>query len=602
MRKFFTLALIVFSLTAEAQVIPGSQRVDWSLAGIPQGFKSPLSSVNVKDFGAVGNGEFDDSKAVTDAINSFNGMAGIVYFPEGKYLIKSTINLPDSIVLKGTSSDSTELMFNMNGTASNCINIARNQTNQFILVTAGFTKGSKSVELPSTADFAAGDNAEIRQKNGSWDTKPASWASHVVGQIISVDSVSRDRIYFKSPLRIDYDSTLQVEIRKIIPITNIGIECLKISRLDSPSSGGPYNIHLQYAKNCWIKGIESNKSIGSHILADASTNLEITGCYIHHASTYDGSGTRGYGVTLIQHTGETLVENNVFSNLRHSMMVKQGANGNVFGYNYSFDPIRTETPSNAGGDISLHGHYPFANLFEGNIVQNIHIDQAWGPSGPYNTFFRNRAELYGIIMSSGSVNSDRQNFAGNEVTNNGFMMGNYILAGSGHFTYGNNIKGNIEPSGTTSLQDTSYYLKEVPEYWGKADNWPSIGIANTLGSGSVPAKERYLDGKQTTVCQTNQESIITFSALPKASSTEEIRVSPNPFTDNIAITINLAQPENIALALYDLTGKAIWKKALHLEAGNNKVDLSLPVSLKKGMYTLRIKQQAKTSVIKLLKN
>ncbi len=109
-------------------------------------------------------------------------------------------------------------------------------------------------------------------------------------------------------------------------------------------------------------------------------------------------------------------------NLRHAMMVKTGANGNVFSYNYSKNVRRSEWPNNYGGDISLHGHYSYANLFEGNIVQNIMIDHYWGPSGPLNTFFRNRAELYGIIMTGGDpTTSDMQNFVGNEITNNGFL-------------------------------------------------------------------------------------------------------------------------------------------------------------------------------------
>ena len=75
-------------------------------------------------------------------------------------------------------------------------------------------------------------------------------------------------------------------------------------------------------------------------------------------------------------------------------MAKQGANGNVFAYNYSLDPYRSEDPHDAGSDMLLHGHYPFANLFEGNIGESIIVDDTWGPAGPYNTFFRNRADLY----------------------------------------------------------------------------------------------------------------------------------------------------------------------------------------------------------------
>jgi hypothetical protein len=126
--------------------------------------------------------------------------------------------------------------------------------------------------------------------------------------------------------------------------------------------------------------------MGAHVMIEYSKNIEVSGCYIHHSFGYDGSGTRGYGVCLRQHASDCLVENNFFRFLRHAMMVKEGANGNVFGYNYSIEPNRSEPIADFSGDISLHGHYAFANLFEGNIVQNIIIDQFWGQSGPHNTF------------------------------------------------------------------------------------------------------------------------------------------------------------------------------------------------------------------------
>ena len=69
------------------------------------------------------------------------------------------------------------------------------------------------------------------------------------------------------------------------------------------------------------------------------------------------------------------------------------------------DPFWTGTvlPSDAAGDLVLHGNYPYANLFEGNILQNLVVDDSHGLNGPYNTFFRNRADNYGIVMSNASV-------------------------------------------------------------------------------------------------------------------------------------------------------------------------------------------------------
>jgi len=62
------------------------------------------------------------------------------------------------------------------------------------------------------------------------------------------------------------------------------------------------------------------------------------------------------------------------------MMVKTGSNGNIFSYNYSQEPTRSEPISDFSGDISLHGHYAFANLFEGNKC-GVHL--WWNPLGDF---------------------------------------------------------------------------------------------------------------------------------------------------------------------------------------------------------------------------
>jgi hypothetical protein len=258
-------------------------------------------------------------------------------------------------------------------------------------------------------------------------------------------------------------------------------------RLDSSAAGA--NIVISLAANCHVRGIESDKSVSAHVDIFQSTRILVEGSYFHHAFDYDGGSKRGYGVILNSHSGECLVTNNIFRFLRHAMMVKTGANGNVFSYNYSREVNRSEPISNYGGDISLHGHYAYANLFEGNIVQNIMIDHAWGPSGPYNTFFRNRAELYGIIFTAGdTTHSNSQHIVGNDIN---YFLGQYTITGTGHIQHGNNHKGTIKPPGTGTLNDTSYYLTDEPVFWSVSNSWPSLGIPNVLGAGTNPARYRW---------------------------------------------------------------------------------------------------------------
>lgn len=71
-------------------------------------YGTPESWVNVKDFGAVGNGIHDDTEAIQNAINSLN--SGIIYFPKGTYIISSSIKVNKPFInLLGSGRGSTTI-------------------------------------------------------------------------------------------------------------------------------------------------------------------------------------------------------------------------------------------------------------------------------------------------------------------------------------------------------------------------------------------------------------------------------------------------------------------------------------------------------------
>ncbi|MBP6403500.1 MAG: T9SS type A sorting domain-containing protein [Bacteroidia bacterium] len=597
MKKQFTLLcffFLIFSIS-NAQVIPADRFTDWSGAGYPDSIPEPTLILDVTTFGAVGDGVTDNFSAVNSAINALNGAQGVIYFPAGDYLISTTLNLPDSAILRGAGSDSTHLRFNLNGAVGNAINIQGSASVNVLSVLSGFEVGSNYLVVSDASTLNPGDYMELMEANGNWDTQPVSWAAHSVGQILHLSSVSADTIYFDKPLRITYDSTLNIQIKKIDPAREVGIECLNISREDSVHAGVCINIYFNYAVNCWIRGIESSKSIGSHIEADASSNIEITGSYIHHCFEYDGTSTHGYGITLFNHTGQCKVENNIMRHLRHSFSMQCGANGNVIAYNYSLEPNRSEFPANYGADISMHGHYTFANLFESNIVQNLQIDQTWGPTGPRNTFFRNRIDLYGLLMSSGTVESDSQNFVGNEITNTNAFMGNYALTGSDHFEYGNNVKGTTTPAGTSSLSDSSYYLTAEPAFWMGTSIWPSIGYPNTISSSSIPAKDRFTSGSNFTVCHQD----VTTSIGEISFTNSNISVFPNPVTNELNIFIPETTNENAKIQVLDLCGKIIHSSNQKLHSGQTTI---ADFNTKPGIYFLSISTSTNKVILRFSKN
>lgn len=600
MKYILPLFFSAIASLSSAQTIPDSIRFEWNQAGFEGSIPEYTNIIDVTSFGAIANDTIDDHLAIVSAINSLNGNSGVIYFPPGNYLMNAMINLPDSIVLRGAGSDSTLLTFNFNNANSYSINISHGQSNLFLPVFSGYSKGSNQLIIVNADSlFSAGDEIEIHEVNGAWDTNPATWADFSVGHLSWIDSLSGDTIWIHEALRIDFDVSLNPEIRKIVSRKYCGLECFKMIREDGGAPSVNYGVSFNYASNCWMRGVESEKSIGAHVDIEYSSHIDISGCYFHEAYLYDGASTRGYGVMMASHSCSNLVQDNIFRMLRHAMISKQGANGNVFGYNYSREPNRSEPISDYASDMSLHGHYAFANLYEGNIAQNLQIDQAWGPSGPYNTFFRNKIELYGVIMSSGTVQSDRQNFVGNDVSNMSLFHGMYTLTGTNHFEFGNNVRGTITPNGTNNLPDTSYFLDSIPPtFWNIPTALPSVGIPNTYAMDINPAFQRYNSGGALTLCGFSHDTTIFTPSDSYKFDTFSINgysLKKNSLVLELTSDIN----QDMMVELFSVSGQQIIYQLRKLKEGPNVVSMNLSSEISSGIYFIHLFNSEKTITKKI---
>ena len=119
--KSFSILFLFVSISIYAQTTPAFRISDWTHSGYPDSIPSSNNIFNVMTFGATGNGVSDDANAIRSAINSLNELRGVIFFPPGNYLIGSTIDLPDSVILRGSSSDSTHLIFNFNGRSESVV-------------------------------------------------------------------------------------------------------------------------------------------------------------------------------------------------------------------------------------------------------------------------------------------------------------------------------------------------------------------------------------------------------------------------------------------------------------------------------------------------
>lgn len=472
--------------------LPAGARARWARAGLPAAPPAFTTVLNVRQLGAKGNGTTDDTAAISAAIAQAPANS-VVYLPAGSYRLTQPLYLKPDMILRGDGPALTSLLFEGPGTAGRCIGIVRwdsSQTAAAVDVTDGMTLGSTGLTVSSADGLRAGDIVEIDEDNDpAWGfTEP--WQQRLPGQInrlAAVDTATR-RLTLDRPLRHAFASARQPRLRRLSTIANVGIENLYIRRQDAVAG---YTIELKYAVRCWIRNVESYMTYKAHVWMDRAFECDVRQNYFHDAFVFGGDG-QGYGVGCGKRTSDCLVEDNVFRHLRHAMIVGIGANGNVFGYNYStqraLDPVHG-TPQ---ADLSVHGNYVFMNLFEGNVLEDADVPDWYWPAGPGNTLFRNRLVNTGTAIE---VGSNRQNFLGNVLTSGTIRQAATL---QGVVDYGNVEEGDRDNVGwpgcsCRNLPDSLY--RSVPPAFildaGVA--WPPIGPERPLDA-ETPALQRYASG------------------------------------------------------------------------------------------------------------
>jgi len=594
MKNFiFLISCLFFASNTFSQTYT-IKKFNWQDAG----FKGPKPSynqtVNVMSYGGNNTNTNANNTALANAIAALNNKGGVIFFPKGVYSFTSQVSFNrDSITIKGAGYDSTQLRFNLNGVLNNCINVNGSQVNTDTtsFASAG-VRDSNWVNVLNPSAFSVGQWVYL-QCNNDIAYMASSWAYKSLGQIMQIKVILGNKITFNSPFRFYYKLVLQPKITKINPRKAIGFECLMVQRLDVTTQQTSL-FSFDRAVQCWINGIEGDSTNFAHVELNRSSNIDITNSYFHHAFAYGGSG-QGYGISLQYSTNECKVENNVFQNLRHSMLFQAGANGNVCGYNYSFNPFWVQSffPSNSAGDIVFHGNYPFANLCEGNINQNTVIDNSHAKNGPYNTLFRNRSELYGVFMNTGPA-TDTTQFLGLEVTNSTTGLGLYNIVGNGNLEYGNMIKNVLTPAATNNLTEKSLYysgLKRPQCFNSSVHNWSILGIPNAYNSNSNAAKDRAMQNHWADcVCSyyipTNIKSEIV-------NSNSSFVIYPNPAQNELKFKNEFTINE---VFIYNLEGKLVLiNKAKHIES----IDIS---GLQKGIYLVGIKDKIGIKTYKFIKD
>jgi len=304
---------------------------------------------SVKDFGAVGDGVVDDTTAVIAAITAaVASTPATLVFPAGVYKCTSVLgdftasNLSligeDATLDFGSIATSPAVtMLSFSGSIAAGISLTSNAAN-----------AQKTISVVSST-FAAGDFVKIKSTS-IWDSSRTNTTYGELNFIQSVPGYSS--VVVANDLMSTYTTAASATIAKITPVRNINIQGLK---LQGPTGNDNHKgIVITYGINCTIDGIQSYDMDAIHVQFFDSTFCRVLNSYFQESN----AATTGYGTSFADATQDCSAENNVYTDVRHSLSTNNSAAGGVTRRILFANNIVTDSAlatSGSGGDaIDAH--------------------------------------------------------------------------------------------------------------------------------------------------------------------------------------------------------------------------------------------------------
>ncbi|MEZ0296901.1 MAG: glycosyl hydrolase family 28-related protein [Candidatus Methylacidiphilales bacterium] len=348
---------------------PEDRLPDFSWAGYHSG-NDPLpdlpKGVNIKDFGAVGDGNHDDTDAFLKAISE---VQGAIEIPTGRYVISKILEINRSnVVLRGESPDKSVLVcpvhlsdirpdWGATTTGERTSNYSwsggilwfkgERQTTALSSVQGSHKRGSRFIKVSTADSLSIKQRILIRQT----DTPDNSLAAHLYSNdpgetrelkgsttarlVCQIVSISGNQVEIDRPLRFGIKPEWKPELLAFNPdVTESGAENLgfEFPQTDYPGHFkelGHNAIALENVVDCWIKNIRiHNADSGIFGFGSLCSVVDVkftcsrqpdvvSGCTGHHGVYFQGDDnlfTRfTYENTFIHDISISIGSGNVFS-------------------------------------------------------------------------------------------------------------------------------------------------------------------------------------------------------------------------------------------------------------------------------------------------
>ncbi|RMG91313.1 MAG: hypothetical protein D6706_18360, partial [Chloroflexi bacterium] len=324
---------------------PGTYTDDNGITIVPTGgdgstawIRDFTGAVNAHWFGAKGDGVADDTAAIQAAINYLQTTGGVVYLPEGTYIISASLSLYSGITLKGdgpryrylykqsaaTHVGGTEIKVPANVTAiimgDPTTDHAKVEGIAFVganLVSSAYgtaptpTAGAVAIDCANSVDFWADNVAFYGLQTGITNTtsttlnadRPqlSNWVASDCGAVVSYNKGTADVIIRNCPLSLHNDKHIVIRDSDGVRIENCRLFQAFTNSIDiglaTPGTGSVGFVNIT---GCTL--FETN---GHSIVIDGGKYVNIAGTTISRAGGYVSAGSYAYSMGLVVSNTQT---------------------------------------------------------------------------------------------------------------------------------------------------------------------------------------------------------------------------------------------------------------------------------------------------------
>ena len=434
-------------------IIAPSRAVDWSQAGVVGGIPSGSWTQCGSTISAGAS-----ASTIQSAINSCAANHYVLLGP-GTFNLTTGLNLKSNVVLRGSGSSSTNLVFTggvgcYSGSATICItgdpstysnstnpNTGRPGGTNAANWTAGYSQGATSITVTNvgSAGITNGQYIYIAQANDtsptstmfvcdttSCSTEGGSPGQSIGGvtysqlQVVKVTAGCSSSCSGSGPFTLTISPGLYgpnwTSSKNPIawwPLTMMqyaGVENLSIN---AQNSGTLETIGIFNASNSWVSGVKSLYGNRAHVWIIQGAHNQVQNSYFYQ--TQNGA-SQSYGIEE-DLASDNLVVNNIMQQVTAPLMGGSQF-GNTFAYNYGINHYQTQSATCMYPAEITHDAGANYNLWEGNFFENIEGDAVHGTGG-LNTAYRNVFTGYelGKSCTAISVFFDPYNRAENVIGN-----------------------------------------------------------------------------------------------------------------------------------------------------------------------------------------